>query len=87
MFSITTIEASTTRPIEIVIAPRVRMFSEYPNACRPMNVISTLVGIEIAVTIVERIDSHGLVGTHRVRVGVAADDLRVDAGGADDDQP
>ena len=50
MFSITTIESSTTRPIAIVKAPSVRMLREYPNACRPTKVISTLVGIEIAVT-------------------------------------
>jgi hypothetical protein len=56
MFSITTIESSTTRPIAIVSAPRVRMLSEYPNAWSPTKVISTLVGIEIAVTSVERTD-------------------------------
>ncbi|KJL32795.1 hypothetical protein RL72_00147 [Microbacterium azadirachtae] len=57
MFSITTIESSTTRPIAIVSAPSVRMFSEYPNAWIPMNVIRTLVGMEIAVTSVERTES------------------------------
>ncbi len=56
MFSITTIESSTTRPIEIVSAPSVRMLSEYPKVWMPMNVISTLVGIEIAVTRVARTD-------------------------------
>ncbi len=57
MFSMTTIESSTTRPMAMVSAPSVRMLREYPNAWIPMKVISTLVGIEIAVTIVERTDS------------------------------
>ncbi len=57
MFSITTIESSTTRPMAIVSAPSVRMLSEYPNAWMPMNVIRTLVGIEIAVTSVARTES------------------------------
>ncbi|CAB4571960.1 unannotated protein [freshwater metagenome] len=57
MFSITTIESSTTRPMAIVNAPRVRMFSEYPNACKPMKVMSTEVGIEMAVTRVDRTET------------------------------
>ena len=57
MFSITTIESSTTRPMAIVSALRVRMFSEKPNWFSPINVTNTEVGIEIAVTMVERIDN------------------------------
>ena len=57
MFSMTTIESSTTRPMAIVRAPRVRMLREYPTLCRPMNVMSTEVGIEIAVTSVARTES------------------------------
>ena len=57
MFSITTIESSTTRPIAMVSAPSVMMLSEYPKASMPMKVMSTQAGIEIAVTRVERTDS------------------------------
>ena len=57
MFSMTTIESSTTRPIAIVSAPRVSTFIVYPVASIPMKVTSTETGIEIAVTIVERTDS------------------------------
>ena len=56
MFSMTTIESSTTRPIEIVSAPSVMMLRVYPEASIPMNVIRTDAGIEIAVTRVERTD-------------------------------
>ena len=66
MFSITTIESSTTRPIAIVSAPSVRMFSEYPKAWIPMKVMRTLVGIEIAVTSVERTDSR------KIRITITA---------------
>ena len=54
MFSVTTIESSTTRPIAIVMAPSVRMFSEYCAACIPIRVMSTDVGMLIAVTSVAR---------------------------------
>ena len=57
MFSMTTMESSTTRPIAMVSAPRVRMLSVYPVACSPMNVMSTDVGIEMAVTRVARMSS------------------------------
>ncbi len=56
MFSMTTIESSTTRPIAMVSAPRVRMFSEYPVAEMPMNVINSESGMETAVTRVDRTD-------------------------------
>jgi hypothetical protein len=56
MFSITTIESSTTRPMAMVSAPSVRMFSEYPVPDRPMKVISSDSGMETAVTRVERTD-------------------------------
>ena len=57
MFSTTTIESSTTRPTEMVMAPRVKMLSEYPAACMPMKVSRIEVGIEMAVTSVDRTDS------------------------------
>ncbi len=57
MFSMTTIESSTTRPIAIVIAPSVSTLSEYPLASMPMKVISTEIGIEMAATSVERIEN------------------------------
>ena len=56
MFSMTTIESSTTRPIEIVSAPSVSMLSVYSAKFRPTKVRSTEVGIEIAVTRVARTD-------------------------------
>ncbi len=42
------------------------MLSEYPNAWMPMNVISTLVGIEIAVTRVARTDKR------KIRITITA---------------
>ena len=57
MFSTTTIESSTTRPIEMVTAPIVRMLSEKLLAHIPMNVSNNDVGIDTAVTSVERIDN------------------------------
>ncbi|CAB4589387.1 unannotated protein [freshwater metagenome] len=57
MFSTTTIESSTTRPIEIVTAPIVRMLSEKLLAHIPMNVSNNDVGIDTAVTSVDRIDN------------------------------
>ncbi|MNW52443.1 hypothetical protein D3C74_299620 [compost metagenome] len=56
MFSITTIESSTTRPIATVMAPRVRMFRVYPVAFMTMNVTNRDSGIETAETRVERRD-------------------------------
>ena len=56
MFSMTTMESSTTRPIAIVRALRVNRFSEYPKPARPIKVTRSEVGIEIAVTRVERHD-------------------------------
>ena len=57
MFSITTIESSTTRPIAIVRAPRVSMFRECPPRFSPMKVTRTEIGIERAVTSVERTET------------------------------
>ena len=56
MFSTTTIESSTTRPIEMVTAPIVRMLSEKSLAHIPMNVSNNDVGIDTAVTRVDRTD-------------------------------
>jgi hypothetical protein len=56
MFSITTIESSTTRPTAIVRAPRVSMFRVKPPTHRPMRAISRERGMEIAATTVERND-------------------------------
>ena len=53
IFSITTIESSTTRPIAIVRALRVNRFNEYPKPARPIKATSNEVGIEIAVTSVD----------------------------------
>src|SRR4051812_20476346 len=57
MFSMTTIESSTTRPMATVIAPRVRMFSENPATCRPMKVTASDTGIDTADTRVERTEA------------------------------
>ena len=57
MFSITTIESSTTRPTAIVRALRVNRFKLYPETQRPMKVTKSDVGMEIAVTRVERIEA------------------------------
>ena len=57
MFSRTTIESSTTRPIETVSAPRVRMFSEYPPPYNPSNAITSENGMDSAVTTVDRTES------------------------------
>ena len=54
MFSITTIESSTTRPIAIVSAPRVRMLSVFPLHHSPTSVISRESGIDTAAIRVER---------------------------------
>ena len=56
MFSMTTMESSTTRPIEIVNAPSVNKFNVYSAKFRPMNVSRIDVGMEIAVTSVARTD-------------------------------
>ena len=53
MFSITTIESSTTRPMAIVRPPRVKMLSEKSASPKPMKVISTEVGMETAVMMVD----------------------------------
>ena len=57
MFSITTIESSTTRPTATVRAARVNRLREYSPSHRPIIAISSDSGIEIAVMIVERTDS------------------------------
>ena len=57
MFSMTTMESSTTRPIAIVSAASVMMLSEYCAAVMPMKVMNTDNGIEIAVTRVARTDN------------------------------
>src|SRR5699024_4737498 len=57
MFSTTTIESSTRRPIAIVRAARLRMFRVCPPAQRPVIAISSDRGIDTAVTIVARTDS------------------------------
>ena len=53
MFSITTIESSTTRPIAIVRPPRVKMLREKSASPKPMKVIRTEVGMETAVMMVD----------------------------------
>ena len=55
--SMTTIESSTTRPTEIVSAPRVSIFSVSPPIHRPIRAMRRESGIEIAVMIVARTDS------------------------------
>ena len=54
MFSITTIESSTTRPIAMVSAPSVRMFRVLPLQSRPIRVISSDSGIDTAAMMVDR---------------------------------
>ena len=56
MFSITTIESSTTRPMATVSAARVRMFRVKPPTQSPIRAISSDSGIEIAVISVGRSD-------------------------------
>ncbi len=54
MFSITTMESSTTRPMAMVRAPRVRMLRVLPLHHRPTRVISSDSGIDTAAMTVER---------------------------------
>ncbi|MNM93853.1 hypothetical protein D3C81_1062410 [compost metagenome] len=54
MFSITTIESSTTRPMATVIAPNVIMFSVISICFRARMAISRDNGIEIIEIMVER---------------------------------
>ncbi len=54
MFSRTTIESSTTRPMAMVRAPSVSMLSERSRVHSTISVSSTDSGMEIAVTSVER---------------------------------
>jgi hypothetical protein len=56
MFSSTTIESSTTRPIAMVSAPRVSRFSERSPVHSASSATTTDSGIDTAVTRVERSD-------------------------------
>ena len=57
MFSRTTIESSTTRPIAIVSAPRVSMLSERSPVHSTISARTTDSGMETAVTSVERTEA------------------------------
>src|SRR5690606_4384747 len=57
MFSITTLESSTTRPTATVSAARVNRLSEYSPIHNPIMAISSDSGIEIAVIRVDRTES------------------------------
>ncbi len=57
MFSRTTIESSTTRPIAMVSAPRVSMFSERSRVQSTISARTIESGMDTAVTSVERIDA------------------------------
>ena len=57
MFSRTTIESSTTRPMAMVSAPSVSMFSDRSRVQSTISARTTESGMETAVTSVERIDA------------------------------
>ena len=57
MFSRTTIESSTTRPMAMVSAPSVSMFSDRSRVHSTISASTTDSGMETAVTSVERIDA------------------------------
>ena len=54
MFSRTTIESSTTRPMATIIPPRVRMFKVIPCCHSAISATSNESGMEIAATTVAR---------------------------------
>ena len=54
MFSMTTMESSTTRPIATVIAPSVMMFNVMSNCFKTMSAMRSDNGIEMTAMIVDR---------------------------------
>lgn len=72
MFSRTTIESSTTRPMAMVRAPRVSMLSERSRVHSTISARTTESGMETAVTRVERIDARNTRMTRTAKISPRA---------------